>query len=58
MEFHFAGTEVRLGCLGRGVLLELTERDAQDVRAAFAEIERFDGGEFLPDGRPVLKTEG
>ena len=51
-EFRFTGTEVRVRRLGRGVLLEPIEREAQDVRAVFAEIDRLGGREFLPGGRP------
>jgi antitoxin VapB len=51
-EFRFSGTEVRVRRLGRGVLLEPIEREAQDVRAVFAEIDRLGGRDFLPEGRP------
>jgi antitoxin VapB len=37
---------------GRGVLLEPMERDAKDIEAVFAEIDRLGGGEFLREGRP------
>jgi len=32
-EFRMPGTEVRVARFGRGVLLELLERDARDIRA-------------------------
>lgn len=51
-EFRFSGTEVRVRRLGRGVLLEPIERDAKDIKAVFAEIDRLGAREFLPEGRP------
>lgn len=51
-EFRFLGTEVRVRRLGRGVLLEPIERDAKDIKAVFAEIDRLGGRDFLPEGRP------
>lgn len=51
-EFRFAGSEVRVRRLGRSVLLEPIEREGQDVRAVFAEIDRLGGRDFLPEGRP------
>ncbi|MGD0191472.1 MAG: AbrB/MazE/SpoVT family DNA-binding domain-containing protein [Rhizomicrobium sp.] len=51
-EFRFSGSEVRVRRLGRGVLLEPIEREAQDVRAVFAEIDRLGGKDFLTEGRP------
>jgi hypothetical protein len=34
------------------VLLEPVERSLADIRAAFAEIDRLGGKDFLPEGRP------
>ncbi len=51
-EFRFSGTEVRVRRLGRSVLLEPIEREANDIKAVFAEIDRLGGKEFLPEGRP------
>jgi antitoxin VapB len=48
-----SGTEVRVRRLGRGVLLEPLERDAEDIKAIFAEIDRLGGRDFLPEGRPA-----
>jgi antitoxin VapB len=50
--FRLPGTQVRVRRMGRGVLLEPMERDIQDIRAIFAEIDRLGGAEFLPEGRP------
>jgi antitoxin VapB len=50
-EFRFSGTEVRVRRLGRSVLPEPIEREARDIRAVFAEIDRLGGREFLPEGR-------
>jgi antitoxin VapB len=50
-EFRMSGTEVRVRRLGRGVLLEPLERDAKDIKAIFAEIDRLRGRDFLPEGR-------
>jgi len=51
-EFRLPGTEVRVRRVGRGVLLEPTEKSVEDVRAIFAKIDRLRGTEFLPEGRP------
>ena len=51
-EFRFSGTEVRVRRLGRSVVLEPIERDARDIKAVFAEIDRLGGRDFLPEGRP------
>lgn len=51
-EFRFSGTEVRVRRLGRGVLLEPVERNATDIKAVFAEIDRLGAKDFLPEGRP------
>jgi antitoxin VapB len=51
-EFRLPGTEVRVRRLGRGVLLEPLDRDIQDIKAVFAEIDRLGGADFLPEGRP------
>ena len=50
--FRLPGTEVRVRRVGRGVLLEPMERDARDIKAIFAEIDRLGGAAFLPEGRP------
>jgi antitoxin VapB len=50
--FRLPGDEVRVRRLGRGILLEPMVRTAADIEAAFAEIHRLTGGEFLPEGRP------
>lgn len=49
--FRLPGNEVRVRRVGRGVLLEPIERDVEQIRAVFAEIDRL-GGDFLPEGRP------
>jgi antitoxin VapB len=51
-EFRLEGTEVRVRRIGRGILLEPLRPTIEEVRAAFAEIDRLTGGEFLPEGRP------
>jgi antitoxin VapB len=51
-EFRLPGTEVRVRRIGRAVLLEPLERDIADIQAIFAEIDRLDGRDFLPEGRP------
>ena len=51
-EFRLPGKEVRVRRIGRSVLLEPMERDAADIRAIFAEIDRLEGKDFLPGGRP------
>jgi antitoxin VapB len=50
--FRLPGTEVRVRRVGRGVLLEPVERHIEDIKAAFAEIDRLGGADFLPEGRP------
>jgi len=51
-EFRMEGKEVRVRRFGGGVLLEPIKPDIKHIRAAFAEIDRLTGGEFLPEGRP------
>ncbi|MEO3435121.1 AbrB/MazE/SpoVT family DNA-binding domain-containing protein [Inquilinus sp. CAU 1745] len=51
-EFRMPGEEVRVRRLGHSVLLEPIERNVEDVRAIFAEIDRLGGEAFLPEGRP------
>lgn len=51
-EFRLPGTEVRVRRIGRAVLLEPLERNAKDIKAIFAEIDRLGGADFLPEGRP------
>ena len=50
--FRLPGQVVRVRRMGRGVLLEPMERDAKDIEAIFAEIDKLGGDEFLPEGRP------
>jgi antitoxin VapB len=50
-EFRLPGKEVRVRRVGRGVLLEPMEPDADHIRAIFEEIDRMGGGDFLPEGR-------
>lgn len=52
-EFRMEGKKVRVRRFGRGILLEPIKPNLKQVRAAFAEIDRLTGGEFLPEGRPV-----
>jgi antitoxin VapB len=49
-EFRLPGTEVRVRRVGRGVLLEPMERDASDIRAIFAALDRYRGIPFMEDG--------
>jgi len=51
-EFRLPGTEVRVRRIGRAVLLEPMERNAADIKAIFAEIDRLRSADFLPEGRP------
>ena len=51
-EFRLEGKEVRVRRFGVGVLLEPIKPSIEQVRGAFAEIDRITGGEFLPEGRP------
>jgi antitoxin VapB len=46
------GEAVRVRRIERSVLLEPIERDAGDIRAIFAEIDRLGGADFLTEGRP------
>ncbi len=48
LEFRFPGTEVRISRHGRGVLLEPVVANADDW---FAELDRYAGEPFMPDGR-------
>ncbi len=50
--FRLPGVEVRVRRIGHGVLLEPLARDATDIAAIFAGIDRLANGEFLPEGRP------
>ena len=49
--FRLPGTEVRVRRVGRGVLLEPMERNADDIRAIFAELRRYRDIPFMEDGR-------
>ena len=51
-EFRLPGKEVRVRRIGSGVLLEPIGRDAENMSAIFAEIDRLGGADFLPEGRP------
>jgi len=51
-EFRLPGKEVRVRRVGQGVLLEPMERDIEDIKAIFAEIDRLREEDFLPEGRP------
>ena len=51
-EFRMPGTQVRVRRVGRGVLLEPVAREADDIDAVFAEINRLGGADFLAEGRP------
>jgi antitoxin VapB len=55
-EFRFEGKEVRISRLGKGVLLE-PEKDAPDVKAWFAEIDRLRPGDFMKEGRNQPKMQ-
>lgn len=48
LEFRFPGTEVRITRHGRGVLLEPVVANVDDW---FAELDRYAGEPFMPDGR-------
>ena len=47
-EFRFEGTQVRVTRHGRGVLLEPF---VSDVSEWFAELDRYAGEPFMPEGR-------
>lgn len=48
LEFRFPGTEVRITRHGSGVLLEPVEWNVDDW---FADLDRFAGEPFMPEGR-------
>jgi antitoxin VapB len=50
-EFRLPGTEVRVRRVGRGVLLEPVERNADDIRAIFAALARYRDIPLLENGR-------
>jgi antitoxin VapB len=52
-EFRFSGDRVRIKRLGRGVLLEPIETD---TTMWFAELDRFAGDPFMPEGRRQPKA--
>jgi antitoxin VapB len=52
-EFRFEGDRVRLRRVGRGVLLEPMTTNVADW---FAELDRFAGEPFMPDGREQPPT--
>ena len=56
-EFRLPGTEVRVRRVGKGVLLEPIE---VDVKAWFAELDRFRDVPFMPEGReqPPMPDDG
>jgi antitoxin VapB len=47
-EFRFPGTQVRVSRHGRGVLIEPV---VSDVDEWFAELDRYAGEPFMPEGR-------
>jgi antitoxin VapB len=49
--FRLPGTEVRVSRVGRGVLLEPIAHGVEDIRAIFAEIDRYRDIPFMEDGR-------
>lgn len=49
--YRLPGEEVRVRRIGRAVLLEPLERDAADIQAIFAEIDRL-APDLLSEGRP------
>jgi antitoxin VapB len=60
-EFRLPGTEVRVRRVGRGVLLEPMEHDAEDIRAIFAALDRYRSIPFMEDGRrqpPMPPADG
>ena len=50
-DLRFAGKEVRVRRLGRGVLLEPVECKTEDIEAIFAELARFRDIPFMEEGR-------
>ena len=50
-EFRLPGTEVRVRRVGRAVLLEPLERDAEDIRAIFAALAGYREVPFMEEGR-------
>jgi antitoxin VapB len=48
LEFRFAGSEVRISRHGAGVLLEPVIEGADEW---FAELDRYAGEPFMPEGR-------
>ena len=50
-EFRLPGTEVRVRRIGRGVLLEPIERNADDIRTIFAALDRYRDIPFMEEGR-------
>jgi antitoxin VapB len=59
-DFRLPGAEVRVRRVGRGVLLEPMERDADDIRAIFAALDRYRDIPFMKDGRrqpPVAPSD-
>lgn len=48
LEFRFPGTEVRVTRYGRGVLLEPVASNVDDW---FADLDRYAGEPFMPEGR-------
>jgi antitoxin VapB len=50
-EFRFAGSEVRVRRVGRGVLLEPLDRNAGDIGAIFDALARYRNIPFMEEGR-------
>ncbi len=48
-EFRLPGTEVRMRRIGRGVLLEPIECDAQDIRTIFAKLKQYSNVPFMEE---------
>lgn len=51
-EFRLPGTEVRVSRVGKGVLLEPVEFDADEWLKGLDRLREKAGGSFLPEGRP------
>jgi antitoxin VapB len=50
-EFRLPGTEVRVRRMGRGVLLEPLDRNADDIQAIFVALARYRNIPFMEEGR-------
>jgi antitoxin VapB len=54
--FRLPGTEVRVRRVGRGVLLEPMEQDADEIRAILAKLDRYRHIPFMEEGRQQPPT--